>query len=120
MVGWEVYTSGKHNNYNPTRMDSIYREHLELQSKEEFFTVNVKSPTSPAPPAPQLLTNFGITLANHFSYLLLHLRKQTGSKNVLAVQIPDICIFYKGTPYELLFSESGDVRSRGREGLRMG
>jgi hypothetical protein len=56
-----------------------------------------------------LETNFGITVDNQFVFILLHLR--TGdNKNIINLQIPEICIFHKGDIFEMVYSSGGSVK----------
>lgn len=41
--------------------------------------------------------------------MLLHLRSKN-NKNVLNINIPEVCIFVNQMPYDILFSQDGFVR----------
>ena len=89
-------------------MRSPYKEHLELDKRDSLL--NEPFPEPMAPPlhkALDLATNQGIKLTSQYAFLLLHLKKVAQSKNVLGVNIPEVCLFYKGMPLELLYSEGG-------------
>ena len=48
------------------------------------------------------------------------MKKSPLSKNLLGVNIPEVCFFSKGLPLELLYSEGGEIRSlKGKEAVRL-
>jgi hypothetical protein len=55
-------------------------------------------------------TNFSLVVKNPYLFVLIHLKKSLNSKNKLGINIPDICIFDARIPYDVLYSDGGDIK----------
>lgn len=55
-------------------------------------------------------TNYSIHFKNAYLFVLIHLKKALSSKNKLAINIPDICVFHGGVVYDVLYSHNGDIK----------
>lgn len=56
-------------------------------------------------------TNFSLVVHSPYLFVVVHLKKTLFCKNRLGINIPDLCIFDGRVPYDVFYSQGGDIKT---------